>query len=117
MISKKQTFEILSLIREFYEQFEITQPKIDSWHLVLKSYDFEMVKENLLKYCKTNKFAPKVADLIQEKTIVLDRMNAIPSVEETHEYLKTLNRPEYNKEDLQQIAESKAEIRKILGIG
>lgn len=116
MINKKQTYEILILINEFFN-IEITQNKIDSWHLALKEYDFETIKKNLLNYCKTNKFAPKIADLIQEKAIVLDRMNAIPSVEETYEYLKTLTRPEHTQEDIQRIEQSKAEIRKILGLG
>lgn len=117
MISKAQTFEILSLIREFYEQFEITQKKIDSWHLILKDYEFEIIKDNLLKHCKTNKFVPKIADLIQHKEITLDRMNAIPNVEETQKYLLSINNSSISCEDEHLINQSKAEIRKILGIG
>jgi hypothetical protein len=117
-MNKEQTFEVLTLIKDFYEHFEITQSKIDSWHLVLKHSDLEKVKSNLLNYCKENSFPPKVADLIKEKPKVLDRINAIPDVDETRRYLESVTRScDYTDEEKQLIEESKAEIRKILGIG
>jgi N-dimethylarginine dimethylaminohydrolase len=118
MINKEQTFELLKLIKDFYEQFEITQSKLDSWHLVIKDCELETVKNNLLLYCKENVFPPKVADLIKEKSKIIDRMNAIPNVEETRQYLVALSqKTEYTDEQLQSIEISKAQIRKILGIG
>lgn len=118
MMTKTQTFEIITLIKDFYEQFEINQGKIDAWHLVLKSCEFEKVKNNLLTYCKENVYPPKVADLIKEKSKPLDRINAIPDVEETRRYLESLSiNREFTDEEKQSIEKSKAEIRKILGIG
>jgi hypothetical protein len=118
MINKKETFELLTLIKDFYDQFEITQNRIDSWHMVIKNCDFESLKKNLLLYCRENIFPPKVADLIKEKPKILDRMNAVPDVQETRRYLASLNRQgEYTEEQLQSIEQSKAQIRKILGIG
>jgi hypothetical protein len=118
MINKKETFEILELIKDFYDQFEINQSRIDSWHLVMKNCDFETVKNNLLVYSRENIFPPKVADLLKEKPNTLDRMNAIPDVEETSRYLRSLNQKgEYTEVQLLSIEQSKAQIRKILGIG
>jgi len=118
MINKKQTFEILSLIQNFYEHFEITQAKIDSWLLILKDSEFETVKENLLQYCRVNKFPPKVADLLNEKAKTVDRMNAIPNADETRAYLESFNNEqELTAEQRQQIENEKAKIRRILGIG
>jgi len=118
MISKKQTFEILTMIKEYYEQFEITQSKIDAWYLALKDYEYDIILRNLVQYSKEHKFAPKIADLISEKTNEVDRIHAIPNVEETLEYLHSISRKTEISEDEQQLVEkSKEKIRKILGIG
>jgi hypothetical protein len=115
MISKNETYELLTLISEFYDRFEITQSRIDAWHLALKGFEFERIKENLLHYCRENKYPPKVADLIKVK--VQDRMNAIPDVEETRNYLESLVRKrDYTDEEIQSIEQSKEKIRKTLGI-
>jgi hypothetical protein len=116
MISKNETYELLTLISEFYDRFEITQSRIDAWHLVLKGFEFEKIKENLLRYCRENKYPPKVADLIKVK--VLDRINAIPDVKETRIYLESIIRKtEYTDEEKQSIEQSKEKIKKNLGIG
>jgi hypothetical protein len=118
MMNKKQTFEILTLIQNFYEQFDINQNKIDAWHLVLKNFDLDKVKDNLLQYCRSSIYPPKVADLIKDKPKILDRMNAIPGVEETRFYLNSFPNPEeFTDEQKQSIEQSKAKIRQILGIG
>lgn len=116
-MTKKQVFEILSLINEFYEHFEITQSKIDSWALLLKNADFEVVKENLFKHCRINKFPPKVAELLLEKPKITDRMNAIPNAEETKVYLESLSQKQVSTEEQRnKIEQEKAKIREILGI-
>lgn len=118
MISKKQTFEILSMISELYDQFEITQNRIDAWHLALKNSDFEVIENNLFEYAKANRFPPKIADLHQIKSEnAIDRMNAIPNADETRTYLQSMELPKETKEEKVLIEESKAKIRKILGIG
>lgn len=117
MISKKETFELMTIISDFYEHFEITQSKIDSWHSALKDCEFEKLKENLLLYSRENKFPPKIADLIKEKPKTLDRMNAIPNADETLSYLYSQKNREYTDEEKLNIERHKAEIRKILGIG
>jgi hypothetical protein len=118
MISKKETFELLETISAFYEQFEINQSRIDSWHMAIKDYEFERLKDNLICYCRENKYPPKVADLVNDRQKILDRMNAIPDVEETRQYLNSISSiPEYTDDEKRSIEQSKAEIRKILGIG
>lgn len=117
MTSKNETFELLNLILDFYDQFEISQSRIDSWHLALKDYEFEKLKDNLLSYSKQNKYPPKITDLIGEKSKILDRMNAIPDVFETKRYLDSYGPIEYSEEEKASIEKSKAQIRKLLGIG
>jgi hypothetical protein len=117
MINKNETFELFELIQEFYDQFEITQSRIDAWHLVIKDCDFNTIKGNLLQYCRENIYPPKVADLVKDKSKGLDRMNAIPNVEETRNYLNAYQKVKYTDEQLQSIEQSKSKIRKILGIG
>jgi len=116
MTSKKETFELLNLILDFYDQFEISQSRIDSWHLALKDYEFDKLKENLLSYSKENKYPPKITDLIGEKSKILDRMNAIPDVIETKRYLDSYGPIVYTEEEKASIEKSKAQIRKLLGI-
>lgn len=114
-MNKSQTYEILSLIHRYYEHFEITQEKIDSWHILLKDSDFEEVNEQLLKHCQTSSFAPKVADLLKQDK-PLDRMNAIPDVEETKKMLENMKPVELSAEAKMKIKQYQAEIRQKLGI-
>ncbi|WP_339205273.1 replicative helicase loader/inhibitor [Bacillus sp. PS11(2022)] len=115
---KKQTFEIMSLIKQYFEHFEITQQKIDSWHELLQEAEYEEVRRNLINFCRLNKFPPKVADLLNAKPATVDRVNAIPSVEETKEYLAKMAAPaELTEQERASIEKSKAEIRRMLGIG
>ncbi|KIN37995.1 hypothetical protein B4071_2831 [Bacillus subtilis] len=52
------------------------------------------------------------------KPATVDRMNAIPSVEETKEYLAKMAAPaELTEQERASIEKSKAEIRRMLGIG
>ncbi|MCY7947336.1 replicative helicase loader/inhibitor [Bacillus atrophaeus] len=115
---KKQTFEIMALIKQYFEHFEITQNKVDSWHELLQDADYEQVRNTLINFCKRSKFPPKVADLLNAKPATVDRMNAIPSVEETKEYLAKMAAPnELTDQERASIEKSKAEIRRMLGIG
>ncbi|MDI6684157.1 Loader and inhibitor of phage G40P [Bacillus subtilis] len=117
-MTKAETFEILELINQYFEYFEVTQNKVDSWHELLKEDDYEHVRNNLISFCRRSKFPPKVADLLNAKPATVDRMNAIPSVEETKEYLAKMAAPnELTDQERASIEKSKAEIRRMLGIG
>lgn len=55
----------MRLIVVYYEQFTITQERLDCWHLVLSKYSFEVLHGNLLKVVKSSPHPPKISDLVQ----------------------------------------------------
>jgi hypothetical protein len=107
--TKRETYALLEQINLYYEQFQITQQKIDSWHEVLIDFSYERLQRNLLKYVTYSSFPPKICDLISTS----DRISrAIPDVMETHTQLMN----EQSPADEEVIKTELANIRELLGI-
>lgn len=132
-MNKSDVIEVIQTIETLYnnpftkniipsEQKQKIMSVVEAWYSILKDYEFNQVMKNLREHVKRSRFAPTVSDLVQEKHLIVDRMNAIPNAEETQAYLESLTGDrEKNKnlseEDLKEIEKAKAEARRILGIG
>ena len=132
-MNKSDVIEVIQTIETLYnnpftkniipsEQKQKIMSVVEAWYSILKDYEFNQVMKNLSEHVKRSRFAPTVSDLVQEKHLIVDRMNAIPNAEETQAYLESLTGDrEKNKnlseEDLKEIEKAKAEARRILGIG
>jgi hypothetical protein len=118
-MDRKQTADLLQTIQDSYpSKFHITEPVrlLNAWEQALKNHDFNKVMANFYRHLELNAFPPTIADLVKSRH--LDRMNAVPDAKETKEYLDSLSKPvELTDVQLQSIEQSKAEIRRILGIG
>lgn len=68
MTTKKEIFSLMKLIEVYYDQFKITQEKLDSWHLVLSKYSYEKLHENLLAFVVHSPHPPKISDLVQNSS-------------------------------------------------
>lgn len=109
MKTKRETYALLEQIYLYYEQFQIDQQKIDSWHEALKDFSYEPLHRNLLKYVTHSSFPPKICDLIS----TADRISrAIPDTTETNIQLMDDQHPA--SEDV--VKAELAKIRKLLGI-
>ena len=65
MITKKELYSLMKVIEVYFEQFTITQEKLNCWHLVLGKYSYERLHENLLKFVAHSPHPPKISDLVQ----------------------------------------------------
>ncbi|PLS18711.1 hypothetical protein CVD28_06220 [Bacillus sp. M6-12] len=65
-MTKRETFEILKLIGEYYGQFTVDQQKLDAWHEALKTYSFQQIKQNLVCFVTQSPAPPKVSDLVKQ---------------------------------------------------
>lgn len=67
-MTRDDTKSVIKLICNLYPAFKITDPQgvVDAWHLVLKDYGFDQIKDALAKYSKTNKYAPSVGDITSQ---------------------------------------------------
>ncbi|MDR7238788.1 hypothetical protein [Neobacillus drentensis] len=65
MMTKKEIFSLMKLIEVYYEQFKVTQEKLDSWHLVLGKYSYENLHRNLMEFVLHSPHPPKISDLVQ----------------------------------------------------
>lgn len=66
-MTKKQTFELLKLIKSVYPHFAVNQNTIDIWHEFMKDQVFESVISKTHEHIKREKFPPTVAELITVK--------------------------------------------------
>jgi hypothetical protein len=58
----------MKLIEVYFEQFKITQEKLDCWHAVLSNYSYEMLHGNLIKFVVHSPHPPKISDLVQNSS-------------------------------------------------
>jgi hypothetical protein len=100
---------LLGQISLYYEQFEVTQEKIDSWHEALIDFSYESLHSNLLTFVTHSSFPPKICHL----TSTSDQPSrAVPDTVETDTMLNDHHHPA-NQEVIQA---EQAKIRKLLGI-
>lgn len=118
-MDRKQTADLLQTIQDSYPgKFHISDPArlLDAWETALISHDYNKVMSNFYRHLELNAFPPAISDLVKVRQ--LDRMNAIPNAEETRKHLESISKPvDHTDEQLRSIERSKAEIRRILGIG
>ncbi|MCM3168998.1 replicative helicase loader/inhibitor [Peribacillus frigoritolerans] len=116
-MERRQIAELLDSIQSSYPgKFVVQDPTslLDSWERVLKKHDSEKVMNNFDRHLESSVFPPTIADLVKKRQ--LDRMDSIPSVDETLEYLRLIgNQSGISEEVTHTIEEYKAQIRKILG--
>ncbi|PLT33505.1 replicative helicase loader/inhibitor [Bacillus sp. V5-8f] len=108
-MTKRELFTLLDLITEYYDQFEVDQKKVDSWHEALRAYSFEKVKENTLAFVTTSPYPPKISDLVGGNPVA---SRYVPDDKETVVVLYTREKPA--SEEV--IQEELAKMRQILGI-
>ncbi|WP_144555442.1 hypothetical protein [Bacillus sp. X1(2014)] len=65
MTSKKEVYTLMKLIEVYFEQFKITQEKLDGWHKVLSKYSYEKLHGNLMEFVIQSPHPPKISDLVQ----------------------------------------------------
>jgi Loader and inhibitor of phage G40P len=108
-MTKRETFTLLALIAVYYEQFECTQQKIDSWFLVLKDYPLAQIEDNLLSYVAKSAYPPKLSELILKPA---GTSRVIPNCDGTDDLLTVEHKPASEKV----IQAELRKMREILGI-
>ncbi|MEW9122702.1 MAG: replicative helicase loader/inhibitor [Thermotaleaceae bacterium] len=122
-MNKKDVLMIIVEIQTFYN-YPFTKREPDKnandvlldltnkWHKVLKDYEFETIKKNLNDYIKSNRFAPAIADLVNEN----QKERAIPNKEETQAMLRQWDLERVNESSKEKTDIYLANIRNLLGI-
>ena len=108
-VTKKELFQLLQILRCYYEQFEVNQEKFDAWYRVLRLEEFDTVKKNLENYVKHSLYVPKISDLVRTEGV---RTYLVPSSEETKMSLSS----EIQTASADVIQTELAKMRQILGI-
>ncbi|PGY05376.1 hypothetical protein [Bacillus sp. AFS031507] len=68
MTTKKEIYLLMKLIEVYFEQFKITQEKLDCWHVVLSKYSYEKLHGNLMVFVVHSPHPPKISDLVQNSS-------------------------------------------------
>lgn len=106
---KRETFTLMGLLAVYYEQFELNQEKVDSWHEVLKDYSAQQLQENMLAFVAESPYPPKVSDLIRKPAAI---SRVIPSSDDTAYILQM----DYKPASEEVVERELARMREILGI-
>lgn len=108
-MTKRETFSLMARIAVYYEQFELDQKKLDSWHEVLKDCNLEELEAALQAHVSTSVYPPKIADLLKKP----QETRVVPGPEETKRITAGNEKPA-SREVMQSELEK---VRAILGIG
>jgi hypothetical protein len=107
-MTKKETFELLKLIREMYPNFPITQSTIDEWSIKFKQASFEGMKKKLAEIGADRKHPPRAVDFM-----ITPAAGTYPTAEETKAYLYLPYKPASENT----IKDTRIIISNLLGIG
>lgn len=108
-MTKRETFSLMARIAVYYEQFELDQKKLDSWHEVLKGCNLEELETALHAHVSASVYPPKIADLLKRP----QEARVVPGPEETERITAGKENPA-SREVMQSELEK---VRTILGIG
>ncbi|WHY83822.1 replicative helicase loader/inhibitor [Siminovitchia fortis] len=108
-MTKRETFSLMARIAVYYEQFELDQKKLDSWHEVLKDCNLEELEAALHEHVSASVYPPKIADLLKKPASA----RVVPDPEETERITAGNEKPASRE-----VVESElAKVRAILGKG
>ena len=99
-MEREETKTIVRKIHAVYQNsFKMDDPKfvIDTWHEVLKDYEFKNVNENLNRYMLEDDFAPKIKDLVNN--LADNERPRIPGIEETKKIIAGYQVPKEKRID------------------
>lgn len=105
---KRETYSLLAMIEEYYEQFQVDQSKLDLWHEALKENELEELKQNLMAFVRVSPYPPKVSDLFSKAPAG----RTIPGLDETKRILSMKKQPA----SADVIVREGSKIKEILGI-
>ena len=109
-----QTATIIEKIYFIYPSFVKDESKlgsiIETWHEILKDYDFDRVSKNLVTHSVNSDYLPKPKDLV--KGLVKDEKYNIPNREETLEIINSYQVPQEKRATKEQRDEMR---KRILG--
>lgn len=109
-----QTATIIEKIYFIYPNFVKDESKlrsiIETWHEILKDYDFDRVSKNLVTHSVNSDYFPKPKDLV--KGLVMNEQYNIPDREETLKIIESYQVPEEERATKEQRDEMR---KRILG--
>jgi hypothetical protein len=116
-VNIRETATIIEKIYFLYPSFVKDESKlrsiIETWHEILKDYDFDRVSKNLITHSVNSDFLPKPKDLV--KGLVVNEKYNIPNREETLKIIETYQVPEEKRATKEQKEEMKKKHLKHLG--
>jgi hypothetical protein len=108
-MTKKEVFQILKLIKLYYDSFEVNQERVDEWYLMLKNQPFSTLQKHIREHAAHSAYPPKICELIRKPVL---GSRDIPNVEETRVFLHR-QEPRASEETVQKSLE---QMREILGM-
>jgi hypothetical protein len=64
-MKQEQLITLMDMITNYYERFTVTEDRFSAWWEILKDYEFELCKKNLIRHASDSAFVPTIADLIK----------------------------------------------------
>jgi hypothetical protein len=64
-MDKKQVITLMKVINNCYQNFDVTEEKVNTWAAIMADVPFEKAQKNLMTHIKSNSFVPTPADIIK----------------------------------------------------
>jgi hypothetical protein len=77
----QESVMVIKKITVFYQNFVVTEEKIQDWSGVLQEYDLYSVMERLNDHVRANKFPPTLSDLLPNEKAGLTNVGAYIRIE------------------------------------
>lgn len=69
-MTKVETTKLLGIIGAMYQSYQVTDEKINIWHLLIKDISFPHAQQALVECLKTSKFPPVAAEIIERAGVI-----------------------------------------------
>lgn len=63
-MKQTETASFLAMIKTAYPFFEVTEPGVRLWHMMLEEIDFKTAQARLANHIRTSKFAPTISEIL-----------------------------------------------------
>lgn len=65
-MTKLETAKIVGIIGAMYQSYQVTDEKINIWHMLIKDIDYRHAQQALVECLKTSKYPPVAAEVIEK---------------------------------------------------
>ncbi|MEC0239461.1 replicative helicase loader/inhibitor [Paenibacillus dokdonensis] len=93
-MKQTETASFLAMIKTAYPFFEVTEPGVRLWHMMLTNLDYKTAQNRLANHIRSSKFAPSISEIVNP---IADEERSFYELQRAEEEADKLALEEYNE--------------------